>query len=48
MSLLNTKTKVALVFVAIGLILYANSFNNQMFWDDDDIVLNNQYVQNFD
>src|SRR3989344_1499931 len=48
MSLLNTKTKIALIFAAVGLILYANSLNNQMFWDDQDIILNNQYVQNFD
>lgn len=41
-------------YVAIGLLivagfaLYANAFHNQMFWDDNDFILNNQYVKTFD
>src|SRR3989344_9646194 len=31
----------------LGLILYANTLNNQMFWDDNDFILNNQYVHDW-
>lgn len=41
----NNRTIITLAL--IGLLLYANSLNNQMFWDDDDIILNNRYVHNF-
>ena len=30
----------------LGIVLYANTLNNQMFWDDNDFILNNQYVHN--
>ncbi len=42
------KSKIVLLFILIGFLLYANTFNNRMFWDDDDIILNNQFVHNFD
>lgn len=35
------------LFIIFGFSLYANSFHNQMFWDDDDFILNNQYVHDF-
>lgn len=38
---------IILLFIILGLILYANTFQNQMFWDDDDFILKNQYVQNW-
>lgn len=38
---------VVLLFIAIGFVLYINTFQNQLFWDDDDVVLKNQYVQNW-
>ena len=31
----------------IGFILYANTLGNQMFWDDFDFILNNQYVHDW-
>lgn len=31
----------------IGLALYANTLGNQMFWDDFDFILNNQYVRDW-
>jgi len=38
---------VILLLVVVGFILYANSFSNQMFWDDDDGILKNQFIQNW-
>lgn len=38
---------VILLFVAIGFVLYANTFSNQMFWDDDDNILKNQFIQSW-
>jgi tetratricopeptide (TPR) repeat protein len=35
------------LLIVVGFILYANSFQNQMFWDDDDGILKNQFVQNW-
>lgn len=38
------------VFVAIfllGVIFYANTFNNQLFWDDYDSIVNNAYIQDW-
>lgn len=31
----------------IGILIYANSFGNKMFWDDNDGILQNTYVHNF-
>ncbi len=36
-----------LLFLIVGFGLYVNSFSNQMFWDDNDIILNNNYVKNW-
>ena len=41
------KHSVVLAFVAVGFALYANAFNNQMFWDDNDSILNNLYVHDW-
>jgi tetratricopeptide (TPR) repeat protein len=35
------------LFVIIGFALYANTFQNQMFWDDNDFILNNQFIKNW-
>ncbi|MCF7795127.1 tetratricopeptide repeat protein [Patescibacteria group bacterium] len=37
-------TLVFLFFVIIGLAIYSNSFNNEFFWDDDDVIVNNVYT----
>ena len=36
-----------LLLVVVGFLLYANSFSNQLFWDDYDSILNNKYIQNW-
>lgn len=41
-----TKTFLAAVLFVVGMALYATSFGNAMFWDDDDFILHNQYIQN--
>ncbi len=33
--------------ILVGFAIYANSFGNQMFWDDFDGIVNNVYVHNF-
>ncbi len=44
---LKQKKLLSLVVLAIiGLAIYANSFNNQLFWDDDDVITNNYYIKN--
>jgi len=39
--------RLILLLVAVGTILYANTLPNQMFWDDFDNILNNQFIQNW-
>jgi len=47
-SVLRSKTAtIVAVLVLLGVVIYANSLQNGMFWDDDDGILNNSYVQNF-
>jgi tetratricopeptide (TPR) repeat protein len=38
-------SSVFLLFLIIGIAIYFNSFNNQLFWDDDDVIVNNIYTQ---
>src|SRR3989338_6163762 len=33
-----------ILFIVVGFAIYANAFQNQMFWDDNDSILNNLYV----
>jgi len=47
LCLLKKPISVVLLFIVIGIVLYANSFQNQMFWDDEDNILKNRYVQNW-
>ncbi len=35
---------VAIILIIVGFSLYANSFNNALFWDDDDSIVRNTYV----
>ncbi len=44
----NREIAVFIAFLIIGLAVYANSFGNQFFWDDNDEIVNNIYVQHFD
>lgn len=43
----NKEITVFIAFLIIGLAIYANSFGNQFFWDDNDVIVNNVYVQHF-
>ncbi|HTW96034.1 MAG TPA: hypothetical protein VMD74_00025, partial [Candidatus Methylomirabilis sp.] len=43
----NKEVAVFIAFLIIGLAVYANSFGNRFFWDDDDVVVKNIYVHNF-
>jgi protein O-mannosyl-transferase len=43
----NKEIAVFILFLIIGLAIYANSFGNQFFWDDNDEIVNNVYVQQF-
>ncbi len=44
----QNKILVAILGLALaGFILYANTFANQMFWDDNDFILNNAYVHDW-
>ncbi len=44
----NKEIAIFSLFLLIGLAVYANSLGNHFFWDGDDVVANNVYVQNFD
>ena len=43
-----TNKKIVYILIFIGFVLYLNSFGNQMFWDDNDSILNNTYIQNWE
>lgn len=36
------------LFIVIGVTIYANSLNNTFLWDDNDSIVNNSYIQNWD
>lgn len=36
-----------ILLLAAGLLAYSNSFGNQLFWDDDDVITNNAYIKDF-
>jgi len=39
--------KIFLVFLILGFLIYANSFQNQLFWDDDDGIVKNVYIKSW-
>lgn len=41
-----SKYLVILLFI-VGFVLYINTFQNQLFWDDDDSIFKNHYIQNW-
>ena len=43
-----TIRKIIYILIIIGFVLYFNSFGNQMFWDDDDSILKNAFIQNWE
>ncbi len=38
---------IAVILFIVGIAIYINSFQNEMFWDDYDGILNNRYTQTF-
>jgi protein O-mannosyl-transferase len=44
----QTLGKIIVVFSIIGLILYGNTFINQLFWDDNESIVNNQYIRSWE
>ena len=36
-----------ILFIVVGFAIYANAFQNQTFWDDNDSILNNLYVHDW-
>src|SRR3989338_5652455 len=48
-NIINKRKKLVAVAVllVIGLAIYANSFNNQLFWDDDDVITNNVFIKDW-
>ena len=36
-----------ILLVIVGFALYANTFSNRMFWDDNESILNNQFIKNW-
>jgi hypothetical protein len=43
----NIKWFVLLILVLTGFFCYANSFSNQLFWDDHDGIVNNVYIKDW-
>ncbi|MBU2025739.1 MAG: tetratricopeptide repeat protein [Patescibacteria group bacterium] len=40
--------RLVLILVVFGFLIYANSFPNQLFWDDQDAILNNAYIKDLE
>lgn len=49
MGYIQKHKKIVILFVlfVVGLIIYGNSFNNEFFWDDDDSIVNNIYIKDW-
>ena len=43
----NFNFKIFLIFFLLGFLIYANSFQNQLFWDDDDNIVRNLYIKSW-
>ena len=42
-----TNRGAALLLILLGIVIYARSLPNEMFWDDDDFILKNRYVKDW-
>ncbi len=42
-----TTSLIVILLFTIGFLIYINSLHNQMFWDDDDFILKNRYIQDW-
>ncbi|MFH1427190.1 MAG: tetratricopeptide repeat protein [Patescibacteria group bacterium] len=43
----HKKVIILLILLVAGLIIYGNSFNNEFFWDDNDSIVNNIYIKDW-
>ena len=46
-SFLLKNSFIVVLLIVIGFLIYANSLPNKMFWDDNDGIINNQFVHNW-
>ncbi|MBF0569264.1 MAG: tetratricopeptide repeat protein [Candidatus Omnitrophica bacterium] len=44
---LSSDAAVIGLLAVIGILIYINCLPNEMFWDDDDFILNNRYIQDW-
>ena len=44
---ISGRNLVFLLFIVVGFTLYANTFGNKMFWDDEDVILKNRFIQDW-
>ena len=44
---LKSNWAIILLFVVVGFSLYGNTLNNELFWDDDQFILQNQYIKDW-
>ncbi len=43
----KNKPLIILILILVGVAIYANCLPNEMFWDDDDFILNNRYIKDW-
>lgn len=41
------KKKIYLLLIIVGIIIYSNALTNQLFWDDNDGIVNNAYIKDW-
>jgi hypothetical protein len=46
-SFLNSRRRLIYFFLVVGLLIYSSALPNQMFWDDQDGILNNAYIKDW-
>jgi tetratricopeptide (TPR) repeat protein len=41
------KKKIYFILIIVGIIIYSNALTNQLFWDDNDGIINNAYIKDW-
>jgi tetratricopeptide (TPR) repeat protein len=41
------KKKIYFILIIVGIIIYSNALTNQLFWDDNDGIVNNAYIKDW-
>ncbi len=47
-KLISRKIFSIILIAVLGITLYANTLDNELFWDDDQFIIENQYIKNWD